>query len=66
MILLSAAASVKECLNLPGEESADIEAASGEQDGADQPGGEQDKFVNHLTASLCGPDEIYTSAGNRR
>ena len=61
--MLRAAALIKKCLNLPGEESADIEAASGEQDRANQPNGEQDKFVNHLTASLYGPDEICTSAG---
>ena len=65
-ILLSTAVSIEERLNLSDEESADIEAASGEQDGAAQPGGEQDNFVNHLTASLYGPDEICTSAGRRR
>jgi len=61
--ILLFAAFIEKVLNLLGEESADIEAASGEQDGAAQPGGKQDKFVDHVTASLCGPDERRTSAG---
>jgi len=54
---------IEKILNLLGEESADIEAASGKQDGAAQPGGEKNKLKNHVTASLCGPDERCTSAG---
>ena len=45
------------------EEAAQKEAASGEQDGAAQPSGKKDEFLKHFTASLCGPDEICTSAG---
>ena len=60
------AALIEKVLNLSGEESADIEAAKGEQNGADQPCGEENKFKNHLTASLYGPDEICTSAGRKR
>jgi len=62
-VLQSAAAMIEKILNLLGEESADIEAASGKQDGAAQPGGEKNKLKNHVTASLCGPDERCTSAG---
>lgn len=54
---------VKKCFNLPGEEAPQEEAASGKQGRTAQPCSEQDNFVNHLTASLYGPDEICTSAG---
>lgn len=62
-MLQSAAAMIEKILNLLSEKSADIEAASGEQDGAAQPSGKKDEFLKHFTASLCGPDEICTSAG---
>lgn len=61
--MLRAAAFIKERFNLPNEEAAQEEAASDEQDGAAQPSGKKDEFLKHFTASLCGPDEICTSAG---
>lgn len=61
--MLRAAAFIKKRFNLPNEEAAQKEAASGEQDGAAQPSGKKDEFLKHFTASLCGPDEICTSAG---
>ena len=63
VILLSAAAVIEKVLNLPGEESADVKSRNGNCDGAAQPDGEEDKLKNHLTASLCGPDERCTSEG---
>lgn len=61
--ILLFAAIIEKVLNLPGEEAANIESADSDEDGAAQPGGEQSKFKKHLTASLCGPDEICTSVG---
>lgn len=40
ILFLLFAAVIKKVLNLPREESADVEAANSEQDGAAQPGGE--------------------------
>lgn len=65
-MLQSAAALIEKILNCPGEETAHKERADGEGNRTNHPGGEQDKLIYHLTTSLCGPDEICTSAGRRR
>jgi len=57
-------AAVEEVLHLPANQLADMEGGDGDQNADHQISGKQEHFVNRVTASLCGPDEICTSAGS--
>jgi len=57
-------AAVEEVLHFPANQLAGMEGGDSDQDTDCQISGEQQHFMEHVTASLYGPDEICTSAGS--
>lgn len=64
--MLQAAVFPQQLHQLPGQELADVIRGGRDQSSHDGEDGKGDKLIDHLTASLYGPDEICTSAETRR